>query len=100
MTKEEMYGLYRAQFPNLVRRAAERSSADRALHGPLSSFLLSRLEAANRISARQGWTEVGELDGRRRWYREQTAATKTERAAAGQYASLQSIPVKMDPDDI
>ena len=64
-----MYGLYRAQFPDLVRRAALRSAADVDLHGPLSKFLLSRLKIANRMSSAPGWTEVSEMDRRRSWYK-------------------------------
>ena len=100
LSKDEMYYLYRAQFPDLVRRAAERSSADSDLHGPLSSFLLSRLEVASRMSSAPGWTEVGELDRRREWYRAQNEATKTDRAAAGQKAPHHCVPVKADPDGI
>ena len=100
MTKDEMYCMYRAQFPNLVRRAAERSHADRTLHGPLDQFLLSRLEVANRMSSAPGWSEVGELARRREWYIARLETMRTERAAGGKNTSLQDIAVKVDPDSI
>ena len=100
MNKDEMYALYRAQFPLLVRRAAERSATDRTLHGPPGKFLMSRLEVANRRSSAPGWSEVGELDRRRDWYSAQTEALKTNRAAAGKDAEHLCVPVSADPDGI
>ncbi len=99
MNKDEMYGLYRAQFPDLVRRAALRSAADVDLHGPLSGFLLSRLKIANRMSSAPGWTEVSEMDRRRSWYNARVEDLKWERAA-GKNEPPKSIAVKADPDGI
>ena len=83
MSKDEMYGLYRAHFPDLVRQAAARQAADPELHGPLSGFLTERLKVANEMSAVPLWSQVEELGRREEWYSRRTDEMRFERAANG-----------------
>ena len=99
MDKDEMYGLYRAHFPDLVRRAAARQATDPELHGPLSDFLTSRLEVANAIAAVPLWSQVEELARREEWYRRRTDEMRWDRAANND-KFLFKISVKDDPDNI
>ena len=99
MSKDEMYGLYRAHFPDLVRQAAARQAADPELHGPLSGFLTERLKVANEMSAVPLWSQVEELGRREEWYSRRTDEMRFERAA-NSTKSLQRISVQDDPDNI
>ena len=96
MSKDEMYGLYRAHFPDLVRQAAARQAADPELHGPLSGFLTERLKVANEMSAVPLWSQVEELGRREEWYSRRTDEMRFERAA-NSTKSLQRISVQDDP---
>ena len=73
MDKIEMYGLYRAHFPALVRRAAELSEEKQEVHGGLCGFLKKSLVVANEMSARPAWTQKSELDRRVQWYERKSA---------------------------
>ncbi len=61
LRQSEMYALYRAHFPMIVRRAE--SLADGGMYGPLSAFLSTQLIRAKEMSEVEGWRPVDELNG-------------------------------------
>ena len=96
MDKIEMYGLYRAHFPALVRRAAELSEEKQEVHGGLCGFLKKSLVVANE---RPAWTQKSELDRRVQWYERKIAETRTNRVL-DRCNGLNVIPTQEDPDNI
>ena len=97
MQRTEMYALYRAHFPMLLRRAE--SIAEGGAFGQLGKFLSKQLSQAKVMSEVQGWSQEGELKRREEWYNAKTRECKVDRARY-MGLTLNKIPVKDDPDNI
>jgi hypothetical protein len=99
MDKIEMYGLYRAHFPALVRRAAEMYEENPERCGGLSPFLKKNLAVANTMSASPGWTQESELARRVQWYKLKVEEIRTKRVL-DEDKGLKVFPSREDPDNI
>jgi hypothetical protein len=78
MRQSEMYALYRAHFPMLVRKAE--GYVDSGLYGSLSSFLQKQLNRAKEMSAVRGWDQLDEMERRAEWFKAQARNCIEERA--------------------
>ena len=97
MQQTEMYALYRAHFPMLLRRAE--NLADGGAFGELPRFMSRQLARTKAMSEVKGWSPEGELKRREEWYAKRTYECKVDRARCSD-ATLQRIRAKDDPDDI
>ena len=97
MPQVEMYALYRAHFPMLLRKAEV--MADSGLYGSLTSSLAKQLARAKEMSAAEGWDEFEELERRTEWFKDQVTDIKWDRAKY-ERAPLQKIKTTDDPDQI
>jgi hypothetical protein len=95
MSQSEMYALYRAHFPMLVRKAEV--MADSGLYGPLTSFLAKQLARANEMSAAEGWDQSDEMQRRAEWFKDQRSDHREERAKYVK-APLNHVRTTDDPD--
>ena len=97
LPQTDMYALYRAHFPMLVRRAE--SLAQEGLYGPLSVFLSNAVERATEMSKEPGWCQLGELERRERAYALIVDDARYDRIMT-EASHLQKISVALDPDNI
>jgi hypothetical protein len=97
MSQSEMYALYRAHFPMLVRKAEV--MADSGLYGPLTSFLAKQLARANEMSAAEGWDQSDEMQRRAEWFKDQLSDHREERAKYVK-APLNHVRTTDDPDQM
>ena len=95
MRQSEMYALYRAQFPMLMRKAE--SLAESGLYGPLTPFLAKQVSRAKEVSTAVGWDGATEMERREEWFNDREDAHRVDRATYARLP-LQKVRATDDPE--
>lgn len=97
LSKCELYGLYRAHYPMICRRAESLAQAE--MYGPMCNHLSAQLVIAKKMSRVPGWSESAETERREQYFATLVDDLKADRALF-KLGQLPKIPVSDDPDGI
>ena len=97
LRQTEMYALYRAQYPMLVRKAE--SLVQSGLYRSLSHHLAKQLSRAKEMSAVEGWDQLDEMQRREEWFNAREYDDRVERAKRVR-VHMPVIKTTDDPDQI
>ena len=97
MRQSEMYALYRAHYPMLMRRAE--SFVESGIYQSPGGHMAKQINRAREMSAVEGWDQGEELERREDFFKDREYEARVERAKFVR-TPLQKIRTSDDPDKI